>query len=246
MSLLFDTIYCKSDLERRTRLFYEAYASKSSKINDVFIDSYGIKYELVFRNKPYESAVYSLLKRYYRNEYYIKKSFVIHNLSNSSSVTFTEFPVNDSRADIVSINGHSAAFEIKTNYDSLTRLGKQINDYSKCFEYIFVICPEKKVAQVTKLIPIHCGIYSYNSARINSVFKKNREALISPFISPTVQLCSINKEELLLHFGASSRSEVAEKNSPHAINCKFKDILKIRYLDKWNEFRNECNLILRN
>jgi hypothetical protein len=245
MSLLFESIYGKNDLERRTRLFYEAYIKNSSNIKEVFIDSYGIKYELIFGDLPYDLAVYSLLKHYYRNEYFIKKSFVLHKLLCSQSVTFTEYPINDSRADIVSINGHSTAYEIKTIFDNLSRLDKQVSDYSKCFEYIYVICPEEKVKQASAIIPKHCGIYVYNSERMNSSFKKIKEAKTSPDLCPTSILASITKEELLINFRSNSRKEVKQKLSLCKINEAYKNILKLRYVQKWEAFKNECALISR-
>lgn len=243
MTSLFESIYDKSDLERRTRLFYEAYISKSSNIQDVFKESFGIKYELVFSNAPYVLAVFSLLKRYYRNEFYIKKSFTIQHLFKPQSVAFTEFPINDSRADIVSINRNSTAYEIKTSFDNLFRLSKQIDDYSKCFEYVYVICSANMYEQVIELTPEYCGIYVYDNLRISSAFKKVKEATLSPNLSPKSMLASITKDELSHYFGESSREDVCKLYSLTDTNKLYKKILKNRYYCKWNSYKHECNLI---
>lgn len=246
MNKLFESIYGRKELERRTRLFYEAYARNSCNIENVFIESYDIKYELVFGKTPFQAAVYSLLRKYYRNEFYIKKSFVIHELMQSQSVTFTEYPISDSRADIVSVNGHSSAYEIKTHYDSLARLKKQISDYSKCFEYVYVICSDTKADKIEEIIPKHCGIYTYCAAKCNSSFIKKRNAILSPLLCSNSILKSMSKEELLGGFGITRREEIAARYSLEYVNEVYKKTLKIRYTAKWENFKAECRIILDN
>ena len=71
-----------------------------------------------------------LLVHNYPNEIVIKSSFIKRYISDikKKQVVFFEMPVNNSRVDLCRVNGKSIAYEIKTDFDSLTRIEKQISD----------------------------------------------------------------------------------------------------------------------
>ncbi|MBO5143665.1 MAG: sce7726 family protein, partial [Clostridia bacterium] len=89
-----------------------------------------------------------LLTRYYPNEICIKANFVKQILlSGKQHVTIFELPIGTSRTDLCKINGTSIAYEIKTDLDNYTRLPKQIEDYNKVFDQVYVICSEDSVEE---------------------------------------------------------------------------------------------------
>jgi hypothetical protein len=64
----------------------------------------------------------------------------------------------EGRADCASVNGHLVGFEIKSDSDSLSRLGKQVFDYEKVFDYCNVVVARKHLRRVRMMIPGHWGI----------------------------------------------------------------------------------------
>lgn len=98
----------------------------------------------------------------YRNEYVYKNAIANkivlgrHRLRNVAF--FTEFAVWGAVADVVVANGTTTAYEIKTEYDSFARLGKQIEIYQQVFEHVNVVIPESKLQSLLVSIPDSIGI----------------------------------------------------------------------------------------
>lgn len=95
--------------------------------------------------KLYKYA-YLLLEKHYQNEYVFKNAFLTHwlikEIGQTDSVVFNEFNAGQSIADLAMFNGTSRAFEIKTDLDSPSRLQKQIEDYKKAFNEVYLIIHE--------------------------------------------------------------------------------------------------------
>jgi len=102
------------------------------------------------------------LWRGYRNEYVYKNAVAnklllgIHSLN--SSFMLTEFRVNDCKADIVILNGTSNAYEIKSGFDTLDRLGRQLKAYQLVFDRVNVITSEEQRDDVLASIPDEIGL----------------------------------------------------------------------------------------
>lgn len=64
----------------------------------------------------------------------------------------------DSRIDIAVINGTFWGFEIKSDSDSLVRLREQVQSYSLLFDRITLVCGEKHLENVFKLVPDWWGV----------------------------------------------------------------------------------------
>jgi len=97
----------------------------------------------------YLKYVYSILEKYYQNEYVLKNSFLtewlVKELGESISKVFSEYRVGDAIADLAMFNGNSKVFEIKTEYDNDSRLKLQLENYQKLFNQIFIIIPVTKL-----------------------------------------------------------------------------------------------------
>lgn len=191
--------------------------------------------------------------KYYPNEIAVKSSFINNVLFKSNNhITIFELNSGTSRVDLCKINGKSVAYEIKTDLDNFNRLNKQISDYLKLFENVYVICSKNNINKITNIIPKECGLYSY---RITSsgryIFKKEKEAVYSSYIDARSQLSLFTKQDLSQYFGVyfpTDKSSIISKllctYDKKTINNLFKKNFKSKYKDNW-EFlsKNHSNIL---
>lgn len=218
--------YGEKELARKSIKWIESYLpwlsddSLCANFNEIF----GESASLFNINGNSKKTLESLMIDYYHNEAFIKSAFV-SELKKHKAVSFFELPVSNSRIDLCSINGNSVAYEIKTKYDTTKRLLKQVTDYSKAFEYVYVICPSWKINEIINVIPNGVGIYVYNDDRTNVKFDIYREAKISNSICRDVQTSILRTHEKPNNLNLLSDDDV---------NIIFKKALKKRYKDKWD------------
>lgn len=199
-------------------------------------------------------AIYNdIILRYYPNEICIKATFIKQILMKGKShVTIFELPVGSSRADLCKINGTSVAYEIKTDLDNFNRLEKQINDYYKIFEEVYIICSESNIDNVISVIPQTCGIYTYKQTKSGRyIFKIFRIAEKNVQIDTTKQLQILRKTEFYQFFkietDISKKKELIETTKQmyddEFINRTFKQILKKRFETQWTFLKQNCENI---
>lgn len=90
------------------------------------------------------------------------------------------------RADLVMANGKLAAFEIKSEFDSLDRLDGQIKSYVRLFEQVTVVCAPKHISGVQDKVPEEVGIWTLtqtNSFKIIRHAKYVRQKIQSIWLS---------------------------------------------------------------
>ena len=113
----------------------------------------------------YLRYIYSVLEKFYPNEYVYKNEFInkwlISETGGTDSIIFNEFRLGNVVDDLVMFNGNSKVFEIKTLLDKETRLSNQIIQYSKIFNEVYVIVPETKSERYLQICSnvgiISCG-----------------------------------------------------------------------------------------
>lgn len=109
----------------------------------------------------YEQAYKSLLKNY-RCEYIYKNAIankiLLGRHSINTSTLISELRVNNSKADVVILNGTSCVYEIKTELDSLNRLPSQLNDYRQMFDKIYIVTHEKFLKNLDGIIDDRIGL----------------------------------------------------------------------------------------
>lgn len=219
-------IFSNIELENKTKGLYRTCRGDYNEIIYKFEDFFGVSYKLAFGNKDPKICITDLLNEYYQNECYIKDAFSLKYLKNDKAIY--EYPVNYSRADIIDVCNSLNCYEIKTKYDNLNRLCKQLEDYSKVFEYVYVVCSEDKYADVKKMIPSYCGIISYKD-RKNCSFNKRINASKSPNFSIYEVLNCFNKKELKKCFGLCDRYKIINKYNKQEIINNYKKMLNERY-----------------
>ena len=126
--------------------------------------------------------IYDLLFKNYRNEYIFKNvianKILLGKHSLNTSQLLMEFRAGKSKADVVLLNGTSTVYEIKSEYDSFSRLKKQIRSYCDVFDYINVITTNKQANKITSCLPEKVGILVLTERDTISTFrnpKSNKE-----------------------------------------------------------------------
>lgn len=180
--------------------------------------------------------------KYYPNETTIKALFLNQVLfKNKRDITIFELPVGGSRVDLCKVNGSSIAYEIKTDLDNLKRLDKQVMDYHRAFEQVYVICSFNRVSEVESVLPDNCGIYIYTSSSSRQYqFEKYRSANNAITLDSKLQLSLFWANELRTVFPEMQsycKSDAIEcilsAYSNDEINFLFKSMLKNRFADQW-------------
>lgn len=123
-------------------------------------------------------SIYSKMLSDYRSEYIYKNAIaekIVKGKYKLSENCFfdTEFRVNGSIADVIISNGTTSAYEIKSEYDSLSRLFNQLTDYSKAFDKVYVVIPDNKYESWSECIDLQYGIITLSK---NYTLRKRREA----------------------------------------------------------------------
>ncbi|KEC83268.1 MULTISPECIES: sce7726 family protein [unclassified Acinetobacter] len=120
---------------------------------------------------------FEILQKNYPNEYIYKNliatKILLGRHSLNTATMLTEFRVGKNKADCVILNGKSTCYEIKTDYDSLTRLEDQLNSFLQLFDEVYVVCSKKFENIIFNVIPEEVGVISLTSS---NTFKTLRKA----------------------------------------------------------------------
>src|SRR6266481_5594730 len=117
------------------------------------------------------------------NEEFIRRNFhrkvlaVEHACADTLILNELGLRHGDCRADIAVINGELAGYEIKSDRDSLIRLGKQIRYYGAVFNRVAVVVAPRHVKSVLSLLPTFWGVFVCHASERNEPdFEVLREA----------------------------------------------------------------------
>ena len=144
-------------------------------------------------------SIFRFLLKKYRNEY-IYKNIIVNKIllrkhSLKTSQILTEFRVGKNKADIIIINGTSTVYEIKSEYDSFVRIDKQIESYSKAFEFVNVITSPSQIDKAINCLPENIGILLFTDRNTISIIRKPKTNFQK--IDPALMFDSLRKEEYL-------------------------------------------------
>ncbi|PNU21644.1 hypothetical protein C2E25_01930 [Geothermobacter hydrogeniphilus] len=112
--------------------------------------------------RSFFDTIYDALFHSYRSEYIYKNVIAqkillgIHSLN--TSFMLTEFRSALCRADVVLLNGTSTVYEIKSAYDSMGRLSRQLQAYRQLFDKVCVITAPSQVENVKQHIADDVGL----------------------------------------------------------------------------------------
>lgn len=77
---------------------------------------------------------------------------------SSQDLILQEFGCKTARVDVALVNGSLHGFEIKSDSDSVARLGGQAEQYSRVFDYMTLICGQKLFSVARKIVPNWWGL----------------------------------------------------------------------------------------
>ena len=141
-------------------------------------DRYGTRRPQSISYLDYLKKIYSAISKEYQCEYVYKNELLGHIVKmygTKNTCAFNEFRVGNSIVDIALFNGESRAFEIKTEYDTLKRLDKQLDDYKRVFDKCYLVIPHKK-ADLYNDIDETTGIITLKRDRGHIILQNIREA----------------------------------------------------------------------
>jgi hypothetical protein len=98
-------------------------------------------------------SLYKSLQKQYRCEYVYKNNLFLEIFKKEkleTTLMLNELKVGASKADLVLLNGSIRVYEIKTELDGLGKLSKQLNDYQKFADKVYVVT-DKKFAEKIKV-----------------------------------------------------------------------------------------------
>lgn len=180
------------------------------------------------------------------NEHEIKES-LIRYLSNrysseNNEITFIKELFVDSwnrRADVVMVNGHLSAYEIKSDRDSLTRLRGQLDSFKNYFEYVTVVCTKTYISEIRKILGhdewLKVGIYLVDGENVRSIRKAKKNVIkIDNWFShlPVDELRKLLKENAVHANG--NRAELVNAASKHLLVKHVREFV-LRYFKRRNE-----------
>ena len=160
-------------------------------------------------NSQILSELYSLLEKDYRCEY-IYKNQIFQNLiskySLENSSIFSEFKVGGSIADLFFLNGSIRIYEIKTELDTLTKLEKQIEDYFKVANKVYIVTDENYSEKI---------LSKYENSKVGIIMRdkidvKNKDVVIGMLRSLSTKDYDTN---ILNEFGLVIYDEVHHMGS---------------------------------
>lgn len=166
------------------------------KIYDLFRDNEALERKTYL---DYFLYLYRSMMKHYRCEYVFKNEVInkilLRHFSNPNTISFSEFRVNQSIADLVMFNGVSRAYEIKTDYDSDKRLISQLTDYNKLFEKTYLVISAAGYSKYVNELPQNVGIivFEYKNGRL--VHRVIREAEKNTIIDIHTLMRSIRATE---------------------------------------------------
>jgi len=217
------------------------------------------RYKLLEKNrgKSYLHVLknaYKTIVQHYPNEYVLKNEFLNQKikqlLGTGKSVVFNEFRIGKAIADLVLFNGDSKVFEIKTILDKEYRLDKQLAEYKKLFNFVFIIVPlelfDKYVAYDNEV-----GVITYDQN--SNSFAIKREAHRNRFMDVDVLMEVLHTKEYLKivadnlelpeNMNAFNQFEIAKRIistiPADRLNRLFIETMKARNVN--NQFFNKVN-----
>jgi len=112
--------------------------------------------------RDFYDGLFARLFKEYRNEYIYKNAIadkvLLGRHSLNSSFMLTEFRAGNCKADTVILNGSSTVYEIKSTYDSVNRLERQLTAYHQIFDLINVITSEDQLPKVSQIVTDSVGL----------------------------------------------------------------------------------------
>lgn len=132
------------------------------------------------------------------------------------------------RIDVAVINGSFHGYEIKSDVDTLQRLPRQSEYYSKVFDEMIIVTTQKYASGVKSIIPSWWGIKYYDS---EGELKTIRHGQYNSNVDPFSRLTLLWKEELIELLSRYSDKKYKSKTKLALIDIILKEVPKDIIID---------------
>ena len=146
----------------------------------------------------YIKYMYRNMVKDYRCEYVYKNAIIndiLQKYALKDTVVFNEFVIRKTIVDLVMFNGHSRAFEIKTEYDSTARLASQLAEYARLFQQCYVVFPEHLSELYIQEVPETVGLIALKYKNGQICLEEIRTAACNQSIDATLLMKCLRTEE---------------------------------------------------
>jgi len=193
-----------------------------------------------FTKKELHKTINDVIYNNYKGEVTIK-ALLVQFFKNKNVTASFEIKVNSSRIDFLTINGETKSYEIKSELDNLSKLVKQTEDYTKVFEYNYIVIDEKHYTKAKEILPDGYGIIILRNRKLDTV----REAKKNDMLCMEMQLNLFTQRELKMHFKnqTGNKIKIIKECTGKEINNELKSMLKKRYEINWSFLKNNLNNI---
>lgn len=147
------------------------------------------------------------------------------------------------RADLVIVNGSTHVIEVKTNSDSLARLGSQIEAFKTHFDKLTIACGWRHLAKLENDLPREIGLWVVDEERRSVKIlrrgkkKEIRDPLEMWSFIPVRDIASFLRRCSIKLSGYLDRSDLCEIARTHVPIAKMRQFAlqfaKKRYAGKW-------------
>jgi len=101
------------------------------------------------------------------------------------------------RVDVAVINGHLAAYELKSERDTLRRLPTQVETYSRVFDWATLVVAERHLDHARPLLPEWWGVMVATGAHDRVALVPDKEPAENPSVSPHHLVRLLWRDEVL-------------------------------------------------
>lgn len=150
-------------------------------------------------------------------------------------------PRPSGRVDIAIINGRLSGFEIKSDFDSLSRLPRQVRAFSAVFDEVCVVTTSRHSADAKKIIPSWWRLSVHSNKDGKGVFRTVQKGSRNPNVRTDALLHMLTRSELSdifrvrrldLQIRSTRRFQMIERLieqlEPSEIQFEVRRLLKIR------------------
>lgn len=150
-------------------------------------------------------------------------------------------PRPSGRVDIAVINGRLSGFEIKSDFDSLSRLPRQVRAFSAVFDEVCVVTTSRHAADAIKIIPSWWKLTVHSKKNGKRVFRTVQKGSRNPEVRTDALLHMLTRSELSNIFRSrqldfqirTSRrfqmiETLVEQLEPSEIQSEVRRLLKVR------------------
>ena len=146
--------------------------SMSAPISQEFASSRRRRHAERMRDRDIRAALWKLLRDKHTDD---QDTLVLDELGICQGET---------RADVAVVNGSLAAFEIKSDQDTLARLPRQIEAYQRVFDVVTVIVGGRYVERIISAVPNSWGIIQAVPVDESAELKMIREPEVNEAVDP--------------------------------------------------------------